>query len=252
MNSTFSDLLNKVHLGAVPTFLDSFPDDCVGLTLTSPPYYDSELYVLDGDVLEFGWRTYEDYLSHLKSVLTQLLRVTIPGGRLVLVLSNTPETDDDGFASNYWPLNHDVSGIARDVGWIMVDEVIWVKTDKVNYDYLKSREVPESSTLPKHDTVSVFRKPGPKRPGHDRIKHSSVWQLELAGPVKKYNKMYPSFPDELVERSLRLWSLEGDIVLDPYAGSGQVCRVAKELNRYFVGVEIDKQWVSLWKDINER
>lgn len=245
----FSNLLNKVHLGKTPSFLKQFPDNCINLTITSPPYYDADLYILDDGKLEFGWQSYSEYLSHLQTVLDELLRITIEGGRVVFVLSNSPQTNKNEFVTHYWPIIHDFISYATKNGWQMMDEVIWVK-DEESYPYIKNRSAPETQTMVHHDIITVLRKPGAWRNGSQSIKIPSIWDLDHVGPVKKYNKTYPSFPNKLVEKSVKAWSLPHDIILDPYAGSGQVCRISLEMDRFTIGIEMDDKWQKLWKDIN--
>jgi len=248
-NNLFSTLLNRVHIGQSPQFLEAIPAESIALTLTSPPYYDDELYILDDGELEFGWKSYDDYLSHLNQTLDELYRITIPGGHVVLVLSNSPQTDANEHITHYWPIVHDLIHYAVKQNWTMQDEIIWAKKEP-SYPYIQNRSTPETSSIVRHDLITVLRKPGPIRDGYSSIPISSVWHLKDRGDIQKYNKAYPSFPDQLVRRVIRSWSLEEDIVLDPYAGSGQVCRIALELDRFTIGVEMDEQWQDLWHDIN--
>ena len=244
-------LLNKINLGSSLDILKEIPDESIALTITSPPYYDSEVYILDDGTDEFGWNTYSEYLEHIQSVLDEILRVTIKSGRLVLVLSNSPQPNKSGQVVQYWPIIHDVVSYATRNGWKMIDEAIWVKHKRI-YPDMKMRPVPESQLQVQHDMITILRKPGVyrKNPDTETLKIPSIWKIKHFGPISKYNHMYPSFPDNFVKRCLELWSLPDDIILDPYAGSGQVCRVALQLKRKTIGIEIDQQWENLWTDIN--
>jgi DNA modification methylase len=84
-----------------------------------------------------------------------------------------------------------------------------------------------------------------------KVTQDSIWNIKAEGPVNEYNESYGSFPNELIEKCLNLWSIEGDIILDPYAGSGQTIRIAKTMKRKAFGFEIDKKWAHLWSDIND-
>jgi DNA modification methylase len=244
----FENLINKVHLGTSPDWFVNIPDEVIALTITSPPYFDDKLYVLDDGSDEFGWNSYDDYKEHLQSVIAELFQKTIPGGRLALVISNTPQLDSQEMVTHFWPIHHDAISICLGEGWQLKDEIIWRKPHPT-YNYLSPGYIPETQLLANHDTISILRKPGDLRPsiGHKRV--PSVWEFDSNGPMETYNRVYPSFPEGLVSRIIKLWSLPNDIVFDPYAGSGQVVRIAKALGRLGLGVEADIQWQSLWNDL---
>ncbi|MDH5401682.1 MAG: site-specific DNA-methyltransferase [Candidatus Heimdallarchaeota archaeon] len=245
------DLVNKVHIGQTPDWLTNLPNSSIHLTITSPPYYESELYILDDDVLEFGWRTYDDYLAHLESTLIELFRVTVSGGKLILILSNSTETDkEDRNIKFYWPIIHDVGSMARKIGWILKDEAIWAKNN-IRTSRYQVNKPPNIQLVPSHDIITIYQKPGNRAEAGDTITENSVWKLSYQGEVKEYNHSYPSFPAELVKKCINLWSLKNDYVLDPYAGSGQVIRYAKEMGRFGIGIEADSKWQYLWEDLNK-
>lgn len=245
----FENLINKVHLGVSPDWFENIPNESVALTITSPPYFDDSLYILDDGSDEFGWKTYDDYKQHLKSVISALFQKTVPGGRLALVISNTPQLDSDEMVTHFWPIHHDAVSICLQEGWQLKDEIIWRKPEPT-YTYLSPAYVPETQLLANHDTISILRKPGDLRASIGQKRAYSVWEFESTGPVENYNEVYPSFPDGLVSRLIELWSIPNDIIFDPYAGSGQVIRIAKALGRFGLGVEADVRWKSLWKDLD--
>lgn len=247
-----SKLLNQVHLGYSPDWIkDNLQNNAIALTITSPPFYDTEIYTLDDGKAEFGWRNYEEYIKHIKLMLREVYRVTIPGGKFVLVMTNTPQTDSSGNVLKYWPILHHTSVSAVDEGWVMFDEAVWTKP-KPTYNYLRSKPKPDLQLNPQHDIITIFKKQGKQRSINRRRSHpSSLWEFPNLGPVKKYNASYPSFPDEFVERCINYWSIPHDIVFDPYAGSGQVVRVAIKMGRYGLGIEADQRWQGLWKDLKQ-
>lgn len=249
---SFESYLNFIHLGDSMEMMRSFPDHCIDFTLTSPPFYDDDLYILEDGKPEFGWADYSEYLQHLEDFLCELFRVTKPGSRLAVVLSNTPHLDPTGRVEHFYPIVHDFAQLALTNGWILVDEAIWAKR-KPSYHDIDPQSSPNGQIIPHHDWISVFKKPGDRE---DDSKHqytvSSIWELEKDGGQKysKYNIVYSSFPDLLIKNCLDLYTLEGDVVFDPYCGSGQVIRVALANKRKALGIEIDKRWLRFWEDVN--
>jgi len=210
------------------------------------------LYILDDGKIEFGWKTYTEYQEHLSLVFMELLRITKPGGKVILVLSNSPKVNSKQYVEYYWPCLHDLISECHKLGWILIDEIVWVHEQPVYETY--SKIAPNTRLNPFHNWISVLEKPGGNESEEipTLMKQNSIWNIESEGPISEYNTSYGSFPNELIEKSLRLWSREGDIVLDPYAGSGQTIRVAIDMKRIGVGFEIDKKWEYLWADLNEQ
>ncbi|MCE7736923.1 MAG: site-specific DNA-methyltransferase [Candidatus Heimdallarchaeota archaeon] len=242
---------NKISINAVPDILTDFDDNYVDVTLTSPPFYDDELYVLDGGKIEFGWKTYQEYQEHLSQVFKELLRITKPGGKVILVLSNSPKINSESYVEYYWPCLHDLLSECHKLGWILIDEIVWIHNQPVYETY--SKTAPNARLNPFHNWISILEKPGNEAEEVPTLmKQNSVWYIDAEGPISEYNQSYGSFPNDLIEKSLNLWSNEGDIVLDPYAGSGQTVRVAMEMKRIGIGFEVDRKWEHLWIDINEQ
>lgn len=240
----------KVSNEIVPDILKKLPNDTIDLTLTSPPFYDDKLYVLDDGKIEFGWKTYDEYILHIEGVFDEIFRITKKGGQLILVLSNSPKISTESKIEYYWPCLHDLISKAHRKGWKLVDEIVWVH-DTAVYS-TETLPIPETRMSPFHNWITVLQKPGGLRSSKKgKIIDNSVWYLPSEGPISEYNKLYGSFPNELVERCLNYWSLENDMILDPYAGSGQTIRIAKQLNRIGIGFEADDQWRHLWTDIND-
>jgi site-specific DNA-methyltransferase (adenine-specific) len=246
-----NEVMNKVYCGKTPYELKKLPSDTIALTITSPPFFDDELYTLTNGSSEFGWNTYEEYLEHITDVVLELFRITIPGGRLILVLSNSPRTDHTGKILDYWPVIHDTVSLSLKIGWVLQDEAVWIM-EQPAYDGIRMGKVPEIQLIPHHDWISVLRKPGSREEVDERLRMTSTWQLPNEGPNRLYNRSYGSFPDEFINNCLQCWSLPGDIILDPYAGSGQTIRIALKLKRNAIGIESDPKWIDLWNDINDQ
>ncbi len=247
----FSSVLNRVYCGSTPDELFKFPQNKIALTITSPPFFDDNLYTLEDGSPEFGWNTYEEYLNHIKNTLDELFRVTNLGGRLILVLSNSPRTNSNDQIIEYWPIIHDTVVMARKIGWSLQDEAVWIN-NQPSYPDIKPVPAPETQLIPHHDWITVLKKPSKnKRESREIFNIKSTWELPNEGPKSKYSKSYGSFPDHFIENCIKCWTLPSEVILDPYAGSGQTIRVALRMKRKGIGIEADPKWSDLWEDINQ-
>ncbi|MCH8906083.1 MAG: site-specific DNA-methyltransferase [Candidatus Heimdallarchaeota archaeon] len=247
--TNFESYFNKIICEFVPDALNSLPDNSITLTITSPPYYDDELYIVGDEIPEFGWSSYEEYLSHLHQMLVEVYRITKPGGRVALVLSNSPKTNEADEIIEYWPIIHHLVTEALKIGWKLQDEAVWI-TDTPAYPEMPGSKIPNIQLIPHHDIVTILKKPGEIKSKKGKLfTIPSVWKLPSSDPHASYNESYGSFPDEFLHRCIEYWSEEGDIILDPYAGSGQTIRVSVSLNRIGIGFEADPKWKSLWEDL---
>ena len=79
----------------------------------------------------------------------------------------------------------------------------------------------------------------------DCAKYLSVWRIN---PSSKKDGHPCSFPEEIPDRLIKAFSNEGDVVLDPFMGSGTVAKVAKELNRNYIGFEISPEYCKMAND----
>jgi len=116
-----------------------------------------------------------------------------------------------------------------------------------------------------YEEVVVFKKPGEfdrsSVPEHVKEKsridiakfqaekwYLSVWDIKNVLPSEKWSKYTAVFPEELVERLVKLYSYWGETVLDPFLGTGTTCAVAKMLSRNCIGYEIDLELMEVIKE----
>lgn len=233
----------------------------VNLVVTSPPYYNAPF---DFPGL-FG--SYDDYLNLLRHVGRELLRVLQPGRVACFV------TQDVRIEGKLYPIVSDLIHVmVYEVGFEYQDKIIWRKPE--GYIRISRR----SGVLIQHpypmyyypdniyEEVVIFKKPGEfdraavpqtirerSRIDISRFQNEkwylSVWDITNVLPNEKWSKYTAAFPEELVERLIRLYSYYGETVLDPFLGTGTTCVVARRLGRNCVGYEID---LELREAIEER
>jgi DNA modification methylase len=224
--------------------------ESIDLVITSPPYWNLKNYG-KGDV-EKG---YAQYIEEIGSVLKEVSRV-LKRGRFACINVGTAVSD---FEMKHIP--SDVIGINRRLGFIFKKEIIWVKPkgtqglwQRGTTKFLKKEPYPFHLNLNiMHEYILIFQKEGSPdlqfsekdRLPEDFIKEVcwSVWEMKVS-----LTKGHPApFPEELPSRLMKLYSREGEKVLDPFGGSGTVMKVATDLNRSSVIYEINAKYLDLIK-----
>ena len=239
-NALPEQVLDRIFCASAEQMVD-LPEKSVHLMVTSPPYNVGKDY--DQDL------TLEQYLHFLKKVWGEVLRVLVPGGRACINIANLGRKP-------YIPL---VSFIVRDMldlGFLMRGEIIWNKAASASASTAWGSWL--SATNPTlrdvHEYILVFskgkfRRENPtKRPAtvtkDDFLELTkSVWTFP-AESAKKIGHPAP-FPIELPRRLIQLYTFGGDVILDPFMGSGQTALAAIQSGRHYVGYEIDPSYVEL-------
>ena len=236
-------------------------DGSIALVVTSPPYYNAPF---DFPNL---FKSYDDFLGLLRRVGRELLRVLQPGRVAVFV------TQDVRIDGRLYPIVADLINVmVHEVGFEYQEKIIWRKPE--GYIRISRRSgVVIQHPYPMYyypdniyEEIVVFKKSGefdrasvPEQVRErSRIDVSrfqgekwylSVWDIKNVLPHEKWSKYTAAFPEELVERLIRLYSYWGETVLDPFLGTGTTCAVARRLGRNCIGYEID---LELREAIEER
>lgn len=222
--------------------MSELPNNCIGLTITSPPYNigkDSDIDLTD-----------DEYLTMMKKIFTEVYRVTESGGRLVVNVANLGRKP-------YIPMTKMFTELLTEIGFLMRGEIIWQKSKGANANFAWGSWLSASNPVIRdiHEYCLVFSKHSFKRAvkGNSTIEKDefmdstlSIWNITPAR-AKKIGHPAP-FPEELPERFIKLFSYEEDLILDPFMGSGTTAVAAKNLGRNYVGYEIKKEYVKLSKE----
>lgn len=213
-------------------------DNSVALMVTSPPYHVGKDYDRTG--------TLDDYLGFLETVFAEVHRVLQPGGRAVVNVANLGRRP-------YIPLSHLVTARMLSIGFLMRGEIIWRKGKGAssNCAWGSWRSATNPVVRDVHEYCLCFCKGRFDRvaegastiPAEDFMQSTlSVWDVpaESATRVK-----HPApFPTELPRRFIELYTFAGELVLDPFLGSGSTAVAAIRSGRHYVGYEIDGEYVS--------
>lgn len=265
------DFLNKVYFKDARNMVE-LPDNSVHLIVTSPPYFNIKDYSLDGyqkdkrseKILgQIGDITdYKKYINEMLKVWQECQRVLKPNGKLVI---NTPlmpmlkKNFNTHYNRDIFDINSDIeNSILNNTKLFLLDVYIWNRTNpskKLMFgSYPYPRNFYAQNTI---EFITVYVKDGlPENNMPKDIKEKSkltekewveftkqIWNI----PIPNKNDMAfgehsAIMPEEIVRRCVRLFTYVGDVVLDPFAGSGTTLKVAKELKRNYIGYEISKSY----------
>ncbi len=227
-----AETLDHIHCQSSEA-LTNLPDASVHLMVTSPPYNAQKDY--DEDL------SLEDYLGLLYRVWQETYRVLVAGGRACINVANLGRKP-------YIPLHSSIIDQMLEIGFLMRGEIIWDKAASASPSTAWGSWLSASNPVLRdvHEYILVFSKDNFKRPKGDRINTiekedflawtKSVWQFK-AVQARAIGHPAP-FPIELPHRCIQLYTFQGDVVLDPFAGSGTSCVAAKQDGRHYVGYDL--------------
>jgi DNA modification methylase len=235
-------VLDQILIASSET-MAQLPEACIHLMVTSPPYNARKDY--DQDL------TLEEYLRLLERVCRETHRVLVPGGRACLNIANLGRKP-------YIPLNAFISQMMIAAGFLMRGEIIWDKGSSVGSSTAWGSWLSASNPTLRdvHEYILVFSKGQFKRQAQGQ--ESTIERddfLELTKSVWHFSTESASrvghpapFPVELPRRLIELYTFAGEVVLDPFMGSGTTALAALETGRHFVGYELEETYVQIARE----
>lgn len=221
--------------------MEELPDNSIHLMVTSPPYNVGKEY--DENF------TLKEYLDSLRGVWKEVHRVLVTGGRVCINIANLGRKP-------YIPLHAFIVKDMIDLGFLMRGEVIWNKASSASSSTAWGSWLSAANPTLRdiHEYILVFSKGTFSRKNYKKRENTiskeefleftkSVWTFP-AESARKVGHPAP-FPVELPYRLIQLYTFEGEVVLDPFMGSGQVAIAAIKRNRHYVGYDIDEEYVKL-------
>lgn len=230
--------------------LKKIDENSVQLIFTSPPYYNAKIYS--------DYHSYQDYLEDMFQTLTACHRVLEDGRFIIInvspVISKRPGRE---FESTRYPIHFDFHNLLTRAGFYFVDEIQWIKPESSvknrNGGYQQTHMPLSYKPNCINESIMVYRKAAPflldknialydKSFANDEdFESSNCWYIAPAS-----NKNHPAvFPKELCKRILKYYSFRGDVVLDPFAGSGTFGEVALEMERTPILCEQNESYCEL-------
>ena len=238
--------------------MPEIPNGRFHLAVTSPPYFNAPFDYKD------LFKNYEQYLGVLRKMAKESFRVLADGRIFVLNI------DDMLVNGDKFPIVADAIKIFQEAGFRYRDRIIWKKPDgylrisrrsgvilqnpypmyfypdnllesiiifqKGKFDYKSiSKEVREKSKV---NTKEIQEKKW----------YMTLWEMNNVMPNQVLEKDIAAFPEELPYRAIKLFSYDGETILDPFAGSGTTMKIARNLGRNSIGIEIKKSLIPIIKE----
>jgi DNA modification methylase len=234
------------------------PDRSVHLVVTSPPYANLKRYEEHPEQLGHI-EDYEEFLAELDKVWAECERVLVPGGRICSVAGDVCVPRRKGGRHFVLPLSADIQVRARALGLDALTPIRWLKVANIKLEASSSARFLGKPNLPngivKNDLEHIIflRKPGYRKPTPEmeEASHistddyekwfSAIWTINGAS-----TREHPApYPREVAWRLIRMFSFAGDVVLDPFAGTGTTNLAAMEADRHSIGVEIEPKYLAM-------
>lgn len=249
-------ILDKIYNGDNVELIKQLSDNSVDLTVTSPPY----------DNL----RSYNGYSFNFEPLAKELFRVTKDGGVVVWIVNDATENGSETGTSFKQAL------FFKEIGFNLHDTMIWNKGSfsfpskncyhqVFEYMFIFSKGKPKSLNFIK-DRKNLYigtrgasgrNKNGERHTGKSQVrdeygKRFNIWNYSIGGghcATDSYAHKHPAiFPEKLAEDHILTWSNEGDVVFDPFIGSGTTAKMAFLNNRHYIGFDISKEYCELARE----
>jgi len=243
---------NKIYNGDSKEVLKTFPDNCIDLTVTSPPY----------DNL----RTYNGFTFDFENIAKELYRVTKQGGVVVWVVGDATIKGSETGTSFKQALYF------KEIGFNLHDTMIYRKKNPMpvksnrylpcfEYMFILSKGTPKVVNLIRESTQATgtekytgTQQENGKFGYYGKLRNLerdryNVWDYKVGSNQTTSDKVafeHPAiFPEKLAEDHIISWSNEGDLILDCFAGSGTTLKMAEKNNRDWVGIEISQEYINI-------
>lgn len=258
---TYPFLKNVVVNGDVRDVLKLVPDESVHLTFTSPPYYNARDYSI--------YPSYEVYLKFLEAVFLEIYRITKEGRFLIVNTSPVivPRISR-AHSSKRYPIPFDLHHYLVQMGWEFIDDIVWEKPEYSVKNRIGGFQQHRKPLAYKPNSVTeylmVYRKQTDrlidwnirqydlKTVEESKVQNgfetTNIWQI-----CPKSDRIHSAiFPTDLCKRVVEYYSFKGDLVFDPFAGSGTLGRTAKSLGRKFFLTEREVKYFEYMKTFHSK
>ncbi|WP_299848017.1 site-specific DNA-methyltransferase [uncultured Paracoccus sp.] len=252
-------MTGSFQAGAAADVMRLLPDSCIDLIVTSPPYWTAVEY--DGESTE--WATYEAYLDDMQRVWNECARVLRPNGKLCInaPIMPIPKAVIEQHTRHLKNIAFDLEArILAGTDLERYSLFVWQKqTSKMMFgSYPQPGNILENNTI---EFINVYVKPGKPPKFSDKVKEANkLSRTEWMDLAQQVWFMYPEdvkreeghpapFPEKLPARLIRLYtngateSFPGEIVLDPFVGTGTTCVVAERMGRRWIGIDVSERYL---------
>ena len=268
------EIKSRVVCGDAVEVLRTLPPNHAALAVTSPPYFRHRDYGVAGQIGQED--SLIDYLERIGGVLSELFRVVRNDGSCFFVVGDTYSD------RKLLLVPHRICLLADAVGWTVRNDIIWQKTSpapesprnrwrgghehiifltKKPSGYLFNAEAVRTpyaaATLRRWGAGQVYGGPKSKdcRKKDSRMRGGRSFRLNPAGCIptdvwalpaaNTSSRHYAAFPDQLARRAIEACSNRGDLIVDPFAGTGTTCTAAVALGRRCLGIELNPGYAAM-------
>lgn len=256
MNLLPFDRMNRIHLGDCVEGMRGLPDGCIPLTVTSPPY---------DNLRRYGGHTFD-----FEATARELWRVTAPGGVVAWVVQEQVIAGEESGTSSEQRLGF------RAAGFRLYSTLVLVRNSfrfsyrnrypqVAHYAFVVSKGAPRTVNLlrdRKNSTAGGRSKKSYRTPDGELVTRrlpgvftppygvrGNVWGFEAGGGKSTrdaYTVDHPAImPELLADELIRSWSRQGDLVFDPFAGTGTTAKMAMLNNRRYLGFEAHERYFGI-------
>ena len=255
--------INKIYQGNCLEVLKTFPNECIDMIITSPPYYALRDYGVDGQLgMEL---TFQEYITKLCDIFDEVKRVLKEDGTCWVVIGDSygGTADKGNYVDPKNPLgrNAQSESLTKNVtpkcslqipsrfaiemtnrGWILRNELIWHKSNAMPSS-VKDRFTVDYEKIFFFSKSKKYYFEQQKEPTKDLDRNMRcVWEINTQ-PFS--GSHFATFPEKLVETPIKAGTKKGGIVLDIFIGSGTTGVVAKKLGRNYIGIELNEKYVEM-------
>jgi site-specific DNA-methyltransferase (adenine-specific) len=247
--------LDQIILGDNCDVMRTLPSESIDLVVTSPPYDDL--------------RTYGGHDWDFEGVAQQLWRIIKPGGVCVWVVNDKTENGDETGTSFRQALRF------KELGFRLHDTMIWHRVGAFpestryhpafefmfvfsigqpkTFNCIKDRKTTTggiaASSRMERQPDGTIRRPEREYVRAEFVARHNIWDIKAGwgqSTSEKFAFNHPAiFPESLARDHIISWSNEGDVVLDPFSGSGTTAKMAKHNGRRFIGIEVNPEYVEI-------
>ena len=223
-------------------------DNSIDLVVTSPPYFNAREYS--------QYESLKAYMSTMKSIFTEVERALKECRFCVINISPVivPRESRDKESSRV-PLPFYFVPMMEEIGFKFMEDIIWVKPEgavfnRAGHSFSLNRRPYTYKPNIVTEYILVFKTYAQKNIEHytkegstinENFERTNVWHMN----PETHSKHSAPFPEELPSKIISYYSYEGDLVYDPFLGSGTTAKVAKQIKRKYLGSEINEDYFKI-------
>lgn len=232
-------IYNKIYLGDSRA-MENVENNSVDLIITSPPYFNLVDYQHDNQI---GLtETYEGYIQSLNSVWERCSKILKEDGTICINICSTIEVSRKN-QNMYYDTKHEIEQFFAEHNFYIEGTIIWnlnntsyIKNQVERYSTSYSNN--ESLILNNYEYILIFKKKSEFKEWDKDIENTKfidcIWNVPW-----DYSTRPPAFPEQIVNQLIDIYSIEGNIVLDPFMGQATIALCAFKKNRKFITYELN-------------